>query len=170
MEVARERISGGIESTRTHMTKWTMAAPAKPKSILTVRTIDTSTPEFQLGVALTLAPVRGSLPVSVLKLYPPEQPPDKVFRVFVVACRWVAGRCNQAVFEARVLSRDYSTDKTRMTYSLKLEERFDPEALTGAAVLNEDGYAMAVLDGRSSAAGSDGAYYDAEDLRMVVKR
>jgi hypothetical protein len=108
--------------------------------------------------------------VHVLKLYPPEAPPSLGRRVFVVACQWTGGRCIQSLVSGKIESANGSRDSKYITHSIRLDKALDPAAYLGAAVLDEDGYAIAVMNGTASTMTPSGPLLDAEDLKSVVNR
>ncbi len=156
-----------IEYTRSRLTAWTMSSPLEPKRVLKVQTIETrKVPEYMRGVSLTLAPIKGTLPVHVLGMNPQEAVLGH--RVFVVICQWNAGRCTQKVIRGSLAGSNGSTDRKYVTHSIQLDEPLDPATAAGAPVLDEDGYVFAVLTGHANMVTQAGALPDAEDLRSVV--
>lgn len=157
---------------RERLTSWKMAAPATPKRVFTVQSIDTrDAPDHQRGLALVLAPFKGKMPVHVLKPDAPDAPPENVTgRIFVVSCTWTGPTCTQTITPGRIVSADQSRDGKRATYFLRTEKPLDPEAAMGGAVLDEDGHAIAVMNGAASMTTPEGTLLDAVDLRSIIRR
>lgn len=157
-----------VNEARQRTESWTMASPLQPKLMLAVASFETADPtSHQLGVALGLTPFKGNLPVHPLRLSSIEPPSD---RVFVVGCRWDGGRCTQTVKEGKRLGGDRGIGRKFGTIYIGFPERFDGMAFIGAAVLDEDGYAIAVVTGEASMTMEGANYFlAADELGGVVK-
>jgi Domain of unknown function (DUF4034) len=152
---------------RQRLTSWTMASSEQPKRLLKVERIDTrSAINIQRGAVLVLAPVNGTPPVHVLKMHPPDSE-LRPGRVFVVACQWTSGACVQTVVEGMNDGAGTSDDRKWIGYNIRLKHPLDPATSAGAAVLDEDGYAIAVVTDRAAAPSGS---VQAESLQMILAR
>jgi hypothetical protein len=133
-----------IRQAQHHMTSWTMWSPTKPKQRMRVGSFESlHAANAQVGVALALTGVTGSLPVHPLKMGVDRKAPDN--RTFyIVGCRWTAEHCEQAVVEGKWAGGDTSADPPYEAIFIGLQEKIDPEFIAGAAVLDGDGDVIGV--------------------------
>jgi hypothetical protein len=140
----------GITNLQRRMSAWKMWSPEEPKRVMSVASIVTAdnAPRNQYGVAVALAPMKGKLPVHPLK--PGRSRLSLGSRVFVVACTWSSSGCSQSVIEGEIAFESTRTGTTLHTYAVGIMARLERADLAGAAVLDEDGNVVAVMNGVES--------------------
>jgi hypothetical protein len=161
-----------IRTAWRRTTSWKVWAPGKPEQVMTVASIATLGPKNpQLGVAITLQPVGANPPVHVLKPVPPSVNVGTLRQLYVVGCRWTAGRCEQIVAEARLVGRHEGATHDGTTYrsfEVGLDEAYDADAFLGGPVLDEDGQVLGVASGPSSSFHRDFAQVLGADYLTTV--
>ncbi|HVT44894.1 MAG TPA: hypothetical protein VMT00_10925 [Thermoanaerobaculia bacterium] len=137
-----------VAEIKRRLASWTMWSPAQPQKKLQVTAFEPNpAANHHHGVELTLAPFSGDLPVYPLKPFPAGRTPKQHERVYVVGCRWTGTVCEQIVIPGRA---GHGLTGSVRTWEIALTETYDPATLRGAAVLDEDGYVIAVATGTSS--------------------
>jgi hypothetical protein len=162
-----------LDSFKTRLLSWTMSAPQKPAQKLTVAAIEPKTQKWGHGVVLTLAPVRGLLPVRVLQPQAepvPGQGSGK--RLFLVACRGGSDPCVQTALAGTWDSGSGSPGHRIL--SVLLDEPADLSDLDGSPLIDENGNVVGVAIAMSSSwSASDkpgSVRLDSEEINSVLAK
>lgn len=125
---------------------WTVSPPTEPKRVLAVKSFLTvEPPNPQMGVALAVDVSGRRPPAQPLKVRRFDAMSELSPPLYVVGCRWTDGTCAQAVYEGRVAGMSLTKLHALRTIQVGVvADVVNPESFSGAAVLDSDGYVIAV--------------------------
>jgi hypothetical protein len=155
-----------LQDTPHELRKWTMWAPGDAARVLTVAAFDGSAERTRgsLGTALTLAPIRGKLPVSALRLRPGGWRAVPRQRIFVVGCDWKEDLCVQTVVPATMTAiRGEPADGIEAT----IAGSYTAESFRGGAVLDDEGYVIGAITRSRVDATPPGLAFFAESVDLM---
>ena len=152
-----------VLSAQRRKATWTISSPASSRR-MSATILATDPSEDQRGVALALTPPPDKHAPSLKRGTTDSGP------VFIVGCAWGSGDCEQKIITGTIHLRGStgSPPKQHRTFTILLAEQIDPDSLLGAAVLDENGWAIALVTGRSLSTTDEGILIDADDLASVV--